>query len=164
MDVLLPDEIISIFFYIFCLAISYFPLRIVEKIKVTKMKIKCLILFVVISMSNCVLLNPVGLNIDREKGSEAASRIREAAITIDLVNTLAATGGRAAGISILSLIADDIAGIDAAKYYVRSDVDSCVKDIKGLTGFVVGSTIANLISCRNLKTDGYLTGDPLPKL
>ncbi|WP_411823585.1 TIGR04452 family lipoprotein [Leptospira sp. 'Mane'] len=128
------------------------------------MKIKCLVLLIGISITNCLILNPVGLNVDREKGSEAADRIRQAAITADLTNSLILSGGRTAGISILSLIADDIAGIDPAKYYVKSDVDSCVKEIKGLTGFVLGSAIANILSCQNLKKDGYLTGEPLPVL
>jgi small lipoprotein (TIGR04452 family) len=117
-----------------------------------------------ISLSGCVILNPLGLNVDREKGSEAASRIREAAITTDIANSLLITGGRGVAVTIFSLIADDLANIDPSKYYVKSDVDSCVKDIRGLTGLLIGATLTNLISCDKLKTDGILLGDPLPSI
>ncbi|TGL57162.1 TIGR04452 family lipoprotein [Leptospira ognonensis] len=122
------------------------------------------IILIGISLSGCAILNPVGLNADREKGSEAATRIRSAAITTDLANSLVLTGGRSASVSILSLIADDLANIDPSKYYVKSDVDGCVKDIRGLTGFLLGATLTNLISCQDLKKDGILLGDPLPSI
>ncbi len=117
-----------------------------------------------IAFTGCAILNPIGLNSDREKGNEAASRIKLAAITTDLVNSFFITAGRSASISIFSLIADDIAKIEPAKYYVKSDVDNCVKEIQGFTGLLFGATITNIISCQNLKTDGLLLGDPLPSI
>jgi|JI10StandDraft_1071094.scaffolds.fasta_scaffold1000863_1 small lipoprotein (TIGR04452 family) len=122
------------------------------------------IILIGIIISSCALLNPIGLNSDREKGSEAASRIKLAALTTDLVNSFVITGGRSASISIFSLIADDLAKIEPAKYYVKSDVNQCVKEIQGMTGFLLGATLTNLISCQNLKKDGILLGDPLPSI
>ena len=114
--------------------------------------------------TNCLILNPLGLHSDREKGSEASGRIIDAAITTDIVNSVILSGGRGAGISILSLIADDIAGIEDDKYYVSSTVDECIDGIRGFTGFLLGSAIANVLSCGDLKTDGILLGDPLPSI
>ncbi|TGM77837.1 TIGR04452 family lipoprotein [Leptospira bouyouniensis] len=112
------------------------------------------------SLTNCLVLNPLGANLDREKGSVAAGRITDAAIQTDLINSTVLSGR--ATISILSLLAADIAKIESEKYYVKSDVDQCVEDITGFKGFVLGSLITNIISCQDLKTDGYVTGDPFP--
>lgn len=112
------------------------------------------------SLTNCLVLNPLGANLDREKGSVAAGRITDAAIQTDLINSTILAGR--ASISILSLLAADIAKIESEKYYVKSDVDQCVEDITGFKGFVLGSLITNIISCQDLKTDGYVTGDPFP--
>ena len=112
------------------------------------------------SLTNCLVLNPLGANLDREKGSVAAGRITDAAIQTDLINSTVLAGR--ASISILSLLAADIAKIESEKYYVKSDVDQCVEDITGFKGFVLGSLITNIISCQDLKTDGYVTGDPFP--
>jgi small lipoprotein (TIGR04452 family) len=49
-------------------------------------------------------------------------------------------------------------------YYLKSDVNKCVSDIKGFKGFVIGSTLTVLTSCKLDKPDGILLGDPLPKL
>ncbi|MCG9875092.1 MAG: TIGR04452 family lipoprotein [Leptospiraceae bacterium] len=120
------------------------------------------ILLFTIILNNCIILNPIGLNSGREKGSEAADRIVNAAILTDLINSTLFT--RRTSFSILSLIADDVANIESDKYYIKSTVDECVDEITGFTGFLFGSFLANIISCNNLKTDGVLLGEPFPKL
>ncbi|TGK54451.1 TIGR04452 family lipoprotein [Leptospira kanakyensis] len=123
---------------------------------------KILFVALAISLTNCVILNPLGATIDREKGSEAASRITDAAIQADLVRAIVLVGRP--DITLLSLVAADIAKIESDKYYVKSDVDQCVSDIQGFKGVVLGPTVANIISCQDLKTDGYISGDPLPSI
>ncbi|MBM9590680.1 TIGR04452 family lipoprotein [Leptospira sp. 201903075] len=120
------------------------------------------ILFVALafSLTNCLILNPAGATIDREKGSVVASRITDAAIQTDLINSTVLAGRPS--ISLISLLAGDIASIDPAKYYVKADVDQCIADIQGFKGFLLGSLVANIISCQDLKTDGFITGDPFP--
>ncbi|XDD44589.1 TIGR04452 family lipoprotein [Leptospira sp. WS60.C2] len=115
-----------------------------------------------LSLTNCLILNPLGATIDREKGSEAAGRITDAAIQTDLINSTLLSGR--ASISILSLIAGDIAKIESEKYYIKADVDKCVEDIRGFKGFLVGSLITNIISCQDINSDGYLIGEPFPSL
>ncbi|MBM9547470.1 TIGR04452 family lipoprotein [Leptospira sp. 201903074] len=121
---------------------------------------KLLFVALAFSLTNCLILNPAGATIDREKGSVAASRITDAAIQTDLVRSIILIGR--ADISILSLVAPDIANIQSEKYYVKADIDQCITDIQGFKGVVLGPTIANIISCQDLKTDGYITGDPFP--
>ncbi|GBF44209.1 hypothetical protein LPTSP2_35120 [Leptospira ellinghausenii] len=123
---------------------------------------KLLLGAIALSLTNCLVLNPLGATIDREKGSVAAGRITDAAIQTDLVNSTLLAGR--ASISILSLLAGDIANIESDKYYVKADVDKCVDEITGFKGFVLGSLITNIISCQDLKSDGYVTGDPFPSL
>lgn len=120
------------------------------------------ILLFTIIFNNCIILNPIGLNSGREKGSEAADRIVNAAILTDLINSTVFT--RRANVSILSLIADDIANIDPDKYYIKSTVDECVSEISGSSGFLIGSFLTNIFYCNDLKTDGVLLGEPFPKL
>ncbi|HMV42481.1 MAG TPA: TIGR04452 family lipoprotein [Leptospiraceae bacterium] len=112
--------------------------------------------------SQCVILNPIGLNSDRIKGTEAASKIRSAAITQDLLLSVAFLGRPI--ISILSILADDIAGIDGSKYYLESEVNSCISKIRGFEGFLLGAGLTVAASCKLKPADGYITGKPLPKL
>lgn len=128
-------------------------------------KILTLVIAVVV-FSNCLLLNPLGLNVGREKGSEVADRMVTAAITADLISSVifsAAYRVNIVYVSVGSLIADDIAGIEEDKYYIKSDVDKCVKDIEDLGRFVQ-TFIPVLTSCKDMKIDGYLLGSPLPKI
>lgn len=113
------------------------------------------------SLTNCLILNPLGATLDREKGSEAAGRITDAAITADIVNRALGLGN---GLSILSFLASDIAKIESEKYYIKSDVDACVNDINGLKGYALGSVIPNILSCQDINSDGYLIGEPFPSL
>lgn len=128
--------------------------------KETFMLKKLLFVALAFSLTNCLILNPAGATIDREKGSVVASRITDAAIQTDLINSTVLAGRPS--VSILSLLAGDLANIDSAKYYVKADVDQCVSEIQGFKGFLLGATITNIISCQDLKTDGYITGDPFP--
>lgn len=109
-----------------------------------------------------MILNPVGLTYERERGSEVASRITDAAIQTDLINSLVLINSPR--ISVFSVVAADIARIETDKFYIKDDVDQCVSDIQGFKGFVLGSLITNIISCNDLKTDGYLLGDPFPSI
>ncbi|TGL62483.1 TIGR04452 family lipoprotein [Leptospira jelokensis] len=121
---------------------------------------KIVFLLLAISLTNCLVLNPAGASLDREKGSEAASRITDAAIQTDLINSVVLTGR--GNISIFSLVAPEIAKIESDKYYIKSDVDACVNEIKGFKGYLLGSLITNIISCQDISSDGYITGEPFP--
>lgn len=123
---------------------------------------KFLFITLAICASNCMILNPVGLTYERERGSEVASRITDAAIQTDLINSLVLINSPR--ISVFSVVAADIARIETDKFYIKDDVDQCVSDIQGFKGFVLGSLITNIISCNDLKTDGYLLGDPFPSI
>lgn len=120
---------------------------------------KFLFLALAISLTNCLVLNPAGASLDREKGSVAAGRITDAAIVADIVNRAIGLGS---GLSIVTLLASDIAKIESDKYYIKSDVDACVNDINGLKGYALGSLIPNILSCQNISSDGFITGEPFP--
>ncbi|MDF3819939.1 TIGR04452 family lipoprotein [Leptospira sp. 96542] len=119
---------------------------------------KILFVLLVLNFANCLILNPVGLTADREKGSEAASRITNAAIQVDLIRSTVYSSSPL----LLSVLAADIAKIETDKYYIKTDVDQCVSDINGFQGLVLGSPVTVIISCQDLQTDGYLTGEPFP--
>lgn len=104
------------------------------------------IILVLFVLGQCVILDPLGLTNDRIKGSEAASQIKSAAITQDLLLGIVLIGRPI--ISIWSIVADKLAGIDSGAYYLKSDVNKCVSDIKGFKGFVIGSTLTVLTSCK----------------
>ncbi|EPG75253.1 hypothetical protein LEP1GSC058_2137 [Leptospira fainei serovar Hurstbridge str. BUT 6] len=111
-------------------------------------------IFLLIAFANCAVLDPVGLTYDRIKGDKAASKITDAAITTDLVNS-AILNGRAS-VSILTILASDIAGIDPTKYYKESVVNQCVTDIKGVKGYLIGSTLTVISSCKGITADGLI--------
>ncbi|ABZ95875.1 TIGR04452 family lipoprotein [Leptospira biflexa] len=114
------------------------------------------------SLTNCLVLNPLGANLDREKGSVAAGRITDAAIQADIVNGILLSGR--GNLTLVTFLAADIAKIESEKYYVKSDIDQCVESINGIKGYALGALIPNLISCRDLKADGYLVGEPFPSI
>ncbi|MCW7467399.1 TIGR04452 family lipoprotein [Leptospira levettii] len=122
---------------------------------------KILLGAIALSLTNCLVLNPLGASLDREKGSVAAGRITDAALQADIVNRTIGLGN---GISIITFLASDIAKIESDKYYIKSDVDACVNDINGLKGYALGSLIPNIISCQNINSDGYLIGEPFPSI
>ncbi|MCW7473184.1 TIGR04452 family lipoprotein [Leptospira levettii] len=122
---------------------------------------KILLGAIALSLTNCLVLNPLGASLDREKGSVAAGRITDAALQADIVNRAIGLGS---GISIVTFLASDIAKIESDKYYIKSDVDACVNDINGLKGYALGSLIPNIISCQNINSDGYLIGEPFPSI
>lgn len=114
-------------------------------------------------MGNCMLLNTVGLNIDRIKGKEAAAEIKNAAIQQDILIS-AALAGRPY-VSLLSLVTDKLAGINEGATYYKPDVDKCVSSIKGLTGFIIGGVLTVVLdsSC-DLKPDKTIMDSPFPEL
>lgn len=123
-----------------------------------------------LSVAHCIILNPLGLNVGRQKGNEVKDRIITASIVNDLTTTFIASRGSIVGISIFSLIADSLADIDDAKYYKKSEVDKCIEDIDSL-GTVLkyglgtaGFVLTPILSCEDLKTDGILLGDPFPSI
>jgi small lipoprotein (TIGR04452 family) len=128
-------------------------------------------LLVLTIVSNCMILNPLGLTLNREKGSDAKDRITTAAITADVVNTTILSSiisrGQSTftGVFILSLIAGDLSSIDNDKYYMKSDVDDCVNDIENIVFWLVLAPLTPLVSCRNIKeADGLILGNPFPKI
>lgn len=114
-------------------------------------------------ISSCAILNPIGLTSGRISGSEAADKIINAAILQDLINSSAIYGR--VYISIFSLIADSLAGINPTGYYLESEVDDCVSEINGATGFLFGSTLTILIQSKcSLEEDKSIMDSPLPEL
>jgi small lipoprotein (TIGR04452 family) len=149
-----------------------------------KIMLACLVVAALVA--NCTILNPLGLSVDREKGSDAKDRITTASTTNDvlILGAIQSRFGSAFSISayynsrlnILSLIAADLASVDDGKFYLKKSVDECVEQIEtfGLlsvatltTGSFTGVNDLRLltpaISC-DLEEDGMILGDPLPKL
>lgn len=152
-----------------------------------KILLACLVVTALVA--NCTILNPLGLSIDREKGSEAKDRITTAATTNDILivgafNSALSRFGisisladfYSSRLNVLSLIAADLASVDEGKYYLKKSVDECVEEIETFGLLTVGSitsgsytSINDLrlltpsISC-DLEEDGIILGDPLPKL
>ncbi|TGL59496.1 TIGR04452 family lipoprotein [Leptospira sarikeiensis] len=115
---------------------------------------KTIFIFLVsLIVTNCAILDPIGLTYDRTKGSEASSRIQDAAITTDIINSSLFYGYTF--ISLGSLLGPTISGIESDKYYKKSEVDACVNDIKGMKGFLIGATFTILSSCK-LEADGLI--------
>jgi len=118
--------------------------------------------FILLVATQCIVLNPLGLTVNREKGSDAKDRITTAAITADLLYyTLFAVGP---DISILSLIAGDLTNIDDGAYYLKADVDKCVGDIENPILWIVLSPLTPIFSCDLKPADGLILGSPLPRL
>ena len=113
------------------------------------------ILVMFLFASNCILLNTINLNPGHEKGNLARDRIIDAAIAADLLSYTLLT--RSPGLSVFSLIADDLAGIEPSAYYKSSDVDDCIAQIYGLPGIAICGGFAALIC--DLKKDN-LVYDP----
>ncbi|MDH5654667.1 MAG: TIGR04452 family lipoprotein [Spirochaetia bacterium] len=88
------------------------------------------------SGNSCILFNVLGLNPGHEKGSVAAGRIQDEAILIDLIFSI---GTR---ISILSFLADKMAGIDPGAYYKTREVDACIDAMWGFWGWFFSAGIA----------------------
>lgn len=119
--------------------------------------------FLFILCSQCVVFNETDNNADRILGTLVASKITNAAILADLVNTSLANGQ--ASISILTLLADRIAGINRSAYYYEPEVDACTDKIRSLTGFVLGSTLSVLLLSEcDLEPDRYFFDSPFPEL
>ena len=126
------------------------------------MKVFIFSLLLIVS-SQCVVINETDNNADRILGTLVASEITNAAILADLVNTSLANGQ--ASISVLTLLADRIAGINRGAYYYEPEVDACTDKIRSLTGFVLGSTLSVLLLSEcNLEPDKYLFDSPFPEL
>lgn len=104
------------------------------------------------ALSGCLLVDEIGLNPSAIKGTDAANRIVHAAVIADLPW---------GGVSILALVADVIAGVESDAYYTRSSVEDCEKSIKGITGFILGPTIANVLKCKLVKDPTIIKIGPI---
>ena len=81
-------------------------------------------------LSGCIVMNETGLSksLGHVKGSEAASDIQNAAILADLTSLTTRLGG-VPTVSLLSIVADKVAGIDRSAYYKERDVKACTNEI-----------------------------------
>ncbi|MDV6235512.1 TIGR04452 family lipoprotein [Leptospira ellisii] len=123
---------------------------------------KILILFFLSQVSNCLLFDTLGIAPGRIKGSEAANQIKDAAIVADIVNYSISLGRTPL---ILSLLADQVAAIKTDGYYVKSEVDDCVAEIKGVTGYVLGSALTIVLQSKcTLKEDKTFLDSPFPEI
>lgn len=136
-----------------------------------------LIPILIVTLSSCLILNPLGIHVGRTSGSDAKDKIFMAALTGELIIT-AALGGRGLNIRGLfySTIADELAGLDGNKYYLTNSVDRCVDSIQEASILVIIAGRQNLqdtleykrvftpaLVC-NLEEDGVILGKPFPKI
>ena len=112
---------------------------------------KAIATLLVLLCSGCLAVNMVGLSPGHEKGVDAAGRILEAALLSDAI----ASQGR--NFSVVSLLADIIAGIDPDAYYETAKVDECVENVK-VYGLFLGGGLSVAVFC-NLEADGILISD-----
>lgn len=109
-----------------------------------------------LSFVNCVAVDSLGLS-DAVKGSEARSQIKAAALTSDILFYGSADPANAAMITALDLFLTDIyLKIDDSKYYKKSDVDKCVKDVQtiGLLVMDPSQTVLTSKNCSDLQANG----------
>ncbi|EQA51712.1 lipoprotein [Leptospira kmetyi] len=124
---------------------------------------KILIVFLLLQVYNCLIFDTLGVTPGRIKGSEASNNIRDAAIVTDLINSTILTGR--SSVSILSLLADQLAGIKSDGTYVKSEVDDCVAEIKGLSGYLIGSALTIVLQSKcSLKADKVFLDSPFPEI
>ncbi|XDD49868.1 TIGR04452 family lipoprotein [Leptospira sp. WS92.C1] len=123
---------------------------------------RILILLLFSQVYNCVLFDTIGLSPGRIDGAEAATEIRDAAIVADIVNN--AISPIASNGFVLSILSDRIAAINLDGYYVKSEVDACVNEIKGTTGYAIGSTLTILLQTQcTLTEDKAILDSPFPE-
>ncbi|TGK35631.1 TIGR04452 family lipoprotein [Leptospira andrefontaineae] len=109
-----------------------------------------------LTFANCVAVDSLGLS-DAVKGSEARSQIKAAALTSDILFYGSADPANAAMITALDLFLTDIyLKIDDSKYYKKSDVDKCVKDVQtiGLLVMDPSQTVLTSKNCSDLQANG----------
>ncbi|TGL77090.1 TIGR04452 family lipoprotein [Leptospira yasudae] len=124
---------------------------------------RILLVFLLLQVYNCLLFDTLGVTPGRIKGSEAANNIRDAAIVTDLINSTILTGR--ASVSILSLLADQLSGIKSDGTYVKSEVDDCVAEIKGLSGYLIGSVLTIVLQSKcSLEADKVFLDSPFPEI
>ncbi|GBF40176.1 TIGR04452 family lipoprotein [Leptospira johnsonii] len=111
-----------------------------------------------LSFANCAVADSLGLS-DSVKGSEARSQIKAAAMTSDILYYGSADPANAAMITALDLFMTDLfLKIDDSKYYKKTDVDKCVKDVQviGLLVLDPSQTVATSENCTGLKANGEI--------
>ncbi|PJZ58715.1 TIGR04452 family lipoprotein [Leptospira barantonii] len=124
---------------------------------------KILLVFLLLQVYNCLIFDTLGVAPGRIKGSEAANNVRDAAIVTDLINSTILSGR--SSVSILSLLADQLAGIKSDGSYVKSEVDDCVAEIKGLSGYLIGSALTIVLQSKcSLKADKVFLDSPFPEI
>ncbi|TGK29841.1 TIGR04452 family lipoprotein [Leptospira yasudae] len=124
---------------------------------------RILLALLLLQVYNCLLFDTLGVTPGRIKGSEAANNIRDAAIVTDLINSTILNGR--ASVSILSLLADQLSGIKSDGTYVKSEVDDCVAEIKGLSGYLIGSALTIVLQSKcSLEADKVFLDSPFPEI
>ncbi len=132
-----------------------------------------------ISISGCLILNPLGIHAERTSGADAKDRIFMAALTGEILISAALSGGGSTlnlrGL-FYSTIADDLANVDGNKYYLTPSVDQCVSSIEEASILVIlagRSQLADTLEYKriftpslvcNLEEDGVILGKPFPKI
>ena len=126
-------------------------------------RITTVIIIIFFHLSNCILINQTSTSVDRIKGKDAGAMIINAAVTTDFINTIVLYGKPY--ISVTSLLADIITGINSDDYYIKSEVKNCVNAINGISGFLIGSlfTLYIIDEC-NITPDHQLIDIPLLEL
>jgi small lipoprotein (TIGR04452 family) len=128
--------------------------------------------------SNCLILNPLGIQSGRVSGSDAKDKIYSAALTGELLLTSRFSGQ--ANINIRGLfyasIANDLANVDGTKFYMKSSVDDCVASIEEAGILLLGAPLDTLTDALeykrvfapslvcDLEEDGVIIGKPFPKI
>ncbi len=110
-----------------------------------------------VCVMNCAVLDPAGIS-DSYKGSEARQKIKDAAFTSDLLYYSSVNPPDVAlQITQLDGILTNLyLKIDDSKYYDKSTVDKCVKDVQtiGLLILDASTTVLTSKNCNDLKANG----------
>ncbi|MCC5814347.1 MAG: TIGR04452 family lipoprotein [Leptospira sp.] len=128
--------------------------------------------------SNCLILNPLGIQHGRESGSDAKDRIYTAALNGELLLTARFSGQASVNIRGLfyASIANDLANVQGTKYYMKSSVDDCVASIEEAGVLLLAAPLDTLTDALeykrvfapslvcDLEEDGVIIGKPFPKI
>ncbi|EPG76447.1 hypothetical protein LEP1GSC058_1353 [Leptospira fainei serovar Hurstbridge str. BUT 6] len=122
--------------------------------------ISFIILSLAFALSNCIVLDMTGLS-GSYKGSEAKKKIHDAAFTSDFLyyGSTPSTSKYAGQIAMIdAFLAEIFSNIEDGKYYKKTDVDKCIKDVQtiGLLVLDASTTVLTSSDCSKLKADATI--------
>lgn len=120
-------------------------------------RLRSIVVLLPLLLSGCIVVNETGLgkSLGHVKGTQAASEIQNAAILADLSRLTALNGGRPT-VSVVSLVADKVAGIKPNAYYKERDVKACTKEINNIWHWLFFTGGGSVLFFCDLKPDSSL--------